>query len=282
MRQKERFQNQRGKCPQKGDTSPLDFGNVPILTAKNLKKYFTAPAGFFKTSKTQIKAVDGVNIELKYGETLGIVGETGSGKTTLAKLLVGLYKPTAGKIYYEDSNKLVRKNIQMVFQDPYNSLDPRMKINDALKEGIIIHNIVESSKVRERLLKLLDMVELPRASLSKYPHEFSGGEKQRIAIARALSCEPKLVIYDEPVSSLDVSIQGKILHLLLELQQRLNLSYVFISHDILVVRAISDRIAVMYQGKIVEEGATGKICETPSAAYTKQLMSAASYGKIDM
>ncbi len=254
--------------------------NNNILTAVGLKKYFSAPGGFLIRGKSQIKAVNDVDIDVKYGETLGIVGETGSGKTTLAKLLVGLYKPTAGRIYYEGKKAINRKNIQIVFQDPYNSLDPKMKIFDTLKEGLIIHNIVEPSKITQRLHELLDMVQLPRASLNKYPHEFSGGERQRIAIARALSTEPKLVIYDEPVSSLDVSIQGKILHLLLDLQKRLNLSYIFISHDILVVRAISDRIAVMYKGKIVEEGPAQQICESPSDSYTKELMSAASYGKI--
>lgn len=257
---------------------PNDLETVSILEAEALKKYFPVETSFLKREKGQIKAVDGVDVNVKKGETLGIVGETGSGKTTLAKLLVGLYKPTAGRIYYEGKDILVRKNVQMVFQDPYNSLDPKMKIKDTLKEGIIIHNIVEPSQIQKRLEKLLDMVQLPRTSLKRYPHEFSGGEKQRIAIARALSCEPKLVIYDEPVSSLDVSIQGKILHLLLELQQRLDLSYIFISHDILVVRAISNRIAVMYQGKIVEEGKTEQICKNPSVAYTKELMFAASYG----
>ncbi len=256
------------------------MSNKNILSAKGLKKYFTAPGGFFISKRPQIKAVDDVNIDVKYGETLGIVGETGSGKTTLAKLLVGLYNPTAGRIYYEGKDTLIRKNIQMVFQDPYNSLDPKMKIYDTLKEGIIIHNIVPALKIQQKLHELLDMVQLSRASLDRYPHEFSGGERQRIAIARALSTEPKLVICDEPVSSLDVSIQGKILHLLLNLQKRLNLSYIFISHDILVVRAISDRIAVMHKGKIVEEGPGQQICESPSNSYTKELMSAASYGKI--
>lgn len=248
-----------------------------MLKAENVKKYFSIEQGFFKRSKGIIKAVDDVSLILGRGETLGIVGETGSGKTTLAKLLVGLYEPTSGIISYEGEN--IKKDIQMVFQDPYNSLDPKMKIKDTLKEGIIIHKLLHPKYILKRLEDLLDMVQLPKDSLNKYPHEFSGGEKQRIAIARALSCEPKLIICDEPVSSLDVSIQGKILHLLTDLQERLNLSYVFISHDILVVKAISDRIAVMYQGKIVEEGPCDKICNEPSNEYTKELMQAASYNK---
>ena len=251
--------------------------NPNIIEAKGLKKYFSIESGFFRRETGIIKAVDGVDVDLKYGQTLGIVGETGSGKTTLAKLLAGLYKPTEGAIYYEGSEKIIRKNFQMVFQHPYYSLNPKMKMGDILKEGLIIHKIVEPSKIKQRLFNLLDMVHMPKDSLSRYPHEFSGGERQRIAIGRALSVEPKMIIYDEPVSSLDVSIQGKILHLLLELQKNLNLSYIFISHDILIVKAISTRIAVMYQGKIIEEGEAVQIFEHPVQEYTKELMSAARY-----
>lgn len=244
---------------------------MKILEAKALKKNFIV-------REKIINAVDGVDVYIDPGETLGIVGETGSGKTTLAKLLVGLYKPTSGEIIYYEKN--TRKNIQMVFQDPYNSLNPRMKTKDALIEGLIIHKIVKRSEYNKRLCELLNMVEMSKTSLNKYPYEFSGGERQRIAIARALSAEPKLIICDEPVSSLDVSIQGKILHLLLNLQKNLGLSYIFISHDILIIKAISDRIAVMYQGKIAEEGQTQQICETPTNEYTKQLMNAAAYAKL--
>ncbi|MBN1405685.1 MAG: ABC transporter ATP-binding protein [Candidatus Omnitrophica bacterium] len=243
--------------------------NAPILKANNLKKSFCA-------GKKCIRAVSGVDINLGYGETLGIVGETGCGKTTLAKLLAGLYRPDEGTILYNGSPKMIRKNIQMVFQHPYDSLNPRMKIGDMLKECLITHKIARQDKIPQRLKALLDMVQLPECSLDRYPHEFSGGERQRIAITRALAVEPKLIILDEPVSSLDVSIQGKILHLLLNLQKELGLSYIFISHDILIVKAISDRIAVMRDGKITEEGPAGQICENPVQEYTKQLMNAAS------
>ena len=248
-----------------------------VLEAKNLKKYFAVETGFFRREKGIVKAVDGVDISLKYGQTLGIVGETGSGKTTLAKLLAGLYTPTEGKIYYEGNKKIIRKDFQMVFQHPFDSLNPRMKIEDILKEGLLIHKIAEPSNIKQRLCDLLDMVQMPKDSLDRFPHEFSGGQRQRIAIARAISVEPKVIICDEPVSSLDVSIQGKILQLLLELQERLNLSYVFISHDILIVKAISTTIAVMYQGKIIEQGEASQIFEHPAQEYTKELMSAARY-----
>ncbi|MFH0732410.1 MAG: ATP-binding cassette domain-containing protein [Candidatus Omnitrophota bacterium] len=246
-----------------------------MLKAKALKKYFC-----------KVKAVDGVDIELQEKQTLGIVGETGCGKTTLAKLLVGLYKPDEGGVYYKEKDiflakgrelKAIRKDIQMVFQDPFSSLDPKMRIKDILKEGITIHDIVKPKDAPQRLNELLDMVEMPRAALNRYPHELSTGEKQRIAIARALSCEPRIIICDEPVSSLDVSIQAKILHLLMGLQRRLGLSYVFISHDISIVKAISDRVAVMYNGKIIEQGPSKQICERPTQEYTRELMASANY-----
>jgi len=278
--------NPKGKAYLKNGTfSSLGSETVSInqgletVSTNNLTKHFAAASGFFNREKDIIKAVDGVNISIKAGETLGIVGETGSGKTTLAKLLAGLYKPTAGKILYGNKKDFLKKDIQMVFQNPYNSLDPKMKIKDTLKEGLIIHNIVKPSRMKEKLNELMDMVQLPQKSLNKYPREFSGGERQRIALARALSTEPKLIILDEPVSSLDTSIQDKILNLLTNLQRKMNLSYIFISHDILVVKAISNRVAVMHQGKVIEQGPTQQVCDNPQDPYTKELMEAAVYGK---
>src|SRR5881392_1310236 len=236
---------------------PQPHSSDPVLSVRDLKVWYG-------TARGAVRAVDGVSFDLRKGETLGIVGESGCGKSTLAKMLVGLEQPTSGQIRYQGQDigglsgramKAVRRNIQMVFQDPYTSLNPRMTVGDIVGEPFEIHPEVapkgsRAGKVRE----LLDVVGLNPEHLNRYPHQFSGGQRQRIGIARALALRPKVIICDEPVSALDVSIQAQVMNLLGELQNEFGLSYVFIAHDLSVVRHLSDRVAVMYLGKVVEVG----------------------------
>jgi peptide/nickel transport system ATP-binding protein/oligopeptide transport system ATP-binding protein len=257
--------------------------NEVLLEAKGLYKTYMQTSGFFVKKQRVIKALNNVSLSIKKGETLAIVGESGSGKSTLARCLLQLLSLDQGGLFFKGKNlnsldvkdkKYLKRDIQMVFQDPYASLNPRMKVSEILEEGLLIHDlghkIVRDKKMRDMIKK----VGLEVSDLNKYPHQFSGGQRQRIGIARALIVEPELVICDEPVSALDVSIQAQILLLLKELQKELGLSYLFISHDLRVVRHMADNIAVMHQGKIVEQGSIKGIYEKPKANYTRELLNA--------
>ncbi len=250
----------------------------PLLEATDLVKHFPA-----KDGQGTVHAVDGVSLFLQPGETLGIVGESGCGKSTLARLLMRLIEPDAGRLRFDGEDfggldrrglRARRRDMQLIFQDPYASLDPRMSVGTIIAEPLAIHRIGTRAQRRDKVAELLDLVGLGADAATRYPHEFSGGQRQRIGIARAIALEPKLVIADEPVSALDVSIQSQILNLLLELKARLNLSYVFISHDLAVVEHVSDRVAVMYLGRIVETADTETLYRQPSHPYTQALISA--------
>ena len=254
--------------------------NQPLVEVKNLKEYFNISMGMFKSKP--LKAVDDVSFAIKKGETLGLVGESGCGKTTVGRTLLHLYKPTGGEILYngkaiktkEDINEF-RKKATMVFQDPYSSLNPRMTASDIIGEPLDVHRMYAGKAERqERILELMDQVGLNSEHASRYAHEFSGGQRQRIGIARALALKPDFIVCDEPVSALDVSIQAQVINMFDELQEKMGLTYLFIAHDILVVRHISDRIAVMYLGKMVELAGAAEIYERPLHPYTRSLMSA--------
>ncbi|MBE1553922.1 oligopeptide/dipeptide ABC transporter ATP-binding protein [Sporosarcina limicola] len=256
---------------------------APLLRVENLKTHYSIKKGVFSRNVGSIKAVDGVDFHINPGETLGLVGESGCGKSTVGKTLVGLERATAGNVFFDNKDilsgsgsemKKVRRDLQIIFQDPYSSLNPRKRVKDILEEPIRVHRIVEPQLVSKRVDELLELVGLPRAFKNRYPHEFSGGQRQRIGIARALSLNPKLIICDEPVSALDVSIQAQILNLLKDLQKELNLTFLFIAHGLGAVKYISDRIAVMYLGKIVEIAKTEEIFMNPQHPYTKALLSA--------
>ena len=254
--------------------------NKPLIEVKGLKEYFNINVGMFRSKP--LKAVDDVSFYINKGETLGLVGESGCGKTTVGRTLLHLYKPTAGEIYYD--GKLIkskadikefRKKATMVFQDPYSSLNPRMTVSDIIGEPLDIHGLYKTKKEREeRILELMSHVGLNSEHASRYAHEFSGGQRQRIGIARSLAVNPDFIVCDEPVSALDVSIQAQVINMFDELQEKLNLTYLFIAHDLLVVRHISDRIAVMYLGKMVELADADEICDRPLHPYSKALMSA--------
>ncbi|MBO7668553.1 MAG: ATP-binding cassette domain-containing protein [Firmicutes bacterium] len=252
----------------------------PLVEARNLKQYFNINVGMFRSKP--LKAVDDVSFAIRRGETLGLVGESGCGKTTVGRTLLHLYKPTGGEVFFEgrpvqskeDINRL-HKRATMVFQDPYSSLNPRMTVSDIIGEPLDIHHMYSSKAERhDRILDLMDKVGLNSEHASRYAHEFSGGQRQRIGIARALALDPEFIVCDEPVSALDVSIQAQVINMFDELQDDLGLTYLFIAHDILVVRHISDRIAVMYLGKMVELADAKEIYEHPLHPYTRSLMSA--------
>lgn len=254
--------------------------NKNLIEVKGLKKYFDISVGAFKTKP--LKAVDDVSFNIKKGETLGLVGESGCGKTTVGRTLLHLYKPTAGKIIFEgkelktkaDLNEY-RKKATMVFQDPYSSLNPRMTVSDIIGEPLDIHKLYKDKKEREeKILELMGHVGLNSEHASRYAHEFSGGQRQRIGIARSLAVNPDFIVCDEPVSALDVSIQAQVINMFGELQEKMGLTYLFIAHDLLVVRHISDRIAVMYLGRMVELADAGEIYDHPLHPYSKSLLSA--------
>ena len=253
-----------------------------LLEARNLKKQFDLPAPPFGRSNV-ITALDGVSITLQQGETLGLAGESGCGKSTVARLLMGLEEPTSGEILFRGReiarfNKAekfsFRRAIQMVFQDPYSSLNPRMRVGEIIGEPLLIHRITSGSDHRERVLALMNQVGLPPEQYDRYPHEFSGGQRQRIGVARALALTPELIIADEPLSALDISIQAQIINLLIDLQKTFRLSYLLISHDLAVIRHLSSKVAVMYLGRIVEQAGTEDIFRTPLHPYTKALLAA--------
>ena len=251
-----------------------------ILEVKNLKMYFPISMSLFKT--VQLKAVDDVSFKIKRGETLGLVGESGCGKTTLGRTILQLYTPTSGEIYFNGKEvkgkkavKEFRRNATIVFQDPYSSLDPRMTVADIIGEPLDIHRICKNKEERDaRILELIETVGLSREHASRYVHSFSGGQRQRIGIARALASNPQFIMCDEPVSALDVSIQAQILNTFQDLQQKLGLTYLFVAHNLLVVKHISDRIAVMYLGHIVELTSSEEIFKNPLHPYTVSLLSA--------
>ena len=254
--------------------------NKTLVEVKDLKEYFNINTGVF-TSKP-LKAVDGVSFAIRQGETLGLVGESGCGKTTVGRTLLHLYKPTAGEIWFDGKQIVTKKDIleyrkktAMVFQDPYSSLNPRMTVSDIIAEPLDVHKMYQNKKERqERILELMAKVGLNSEHANRYAHEFSGGQRQRIGIARALSMNPEFVVCDEPVSALDVSIQAQVINMFDELQEQMGLTYLFIAHDLLVVRHISDKIAVMYLGKMVELADAKEIYDHPLHPYTKSLMSA--------
>ena len=255
----------------------------PLIEVKELKKYFPVRGGLFQRVTGFVRAVDGVAFDIKRGEIFGLVGESGCGKTTLGRACLRLIEPTSGEVSFDGIGLLklklnemqkMRRDMQMVFQDPFSSLHPRKMVKDIVGEGLVIHGLAKGPELQERVLSSLKRVGLKREHLYRYPHEFSGGQRQRIGIARALVLNPKLVILDEPTSALDVSVQAKILNLLLELQKEFGLTYLFISHNLSVIEYMSDRIAVMYVGKIVEMGTKVEIFENPLHPYTKALFSA--------
>ncbi len=254
-----------------------------LLELQDVKKYYPITTGLLHKVIGEVKAVDGVSLEIKEGETLGLVGESGCGKTTLGKLILRLDEPTSGRIYFEGENifalrneglEKYRKKVQIIFQDPQSSLDPRMTIEESVGEALLIHGERDEEKRHERVAELLGDVGLEAEHASRYPHEFSGGQKQRIVIARALALNPKLVVADEPVSALDVSIQAQILNLMADLKGRYKLSYLFVAHNLGVIRYISDRVAVMQAGRIVETLPAEEIFERAEHPYTKSLLSA--------
>ena len=253
-----------------------------ILEAKGIKKHFPIKKGFFMREVAQVKAVEGVNFSVRRGETLGLVGESGCGKSTLGRTLIRLYEPTAGSIQFDGSDFLAlsgqelrqkRRDIQMIFQDPYASLDTRMTVGQIIEQPFQIHGLLQKKERELRVKQLLEMVGLKASHVNRYPHEFSGGQRQRISIARAIALDPKLIICDEPVSALDVSIQAQVLNLLKDLQDRLKLTYIFISHDLSVIEHVCDRIAVMYLGRIVELASRDELFSNPQHPYTRALMS---------
>ncbi|MDI3525023.1 MAG: peptide/nickel transport system ATP-binding protein, partial [Candidatus Atribacteria bacterium] len=254
-----------------------------ILEVKNLKKYFPIKAGVFRKTVAFVKAVDGVSFQVRQGETFGIVGESGCGKSTLGMTLLKLHTPTSGKVLFENQDvfslsdselRKLRRNIQMIFQDPFSSLNPRMSVGAIIEEGLSTHRIGNAQERKAMVEVLVEKVGLSKDVLKRYPHEFSGGQRQRIGIARALALKPKLVIADEAVSALDVSIRSQIINLLKDLKDEFSLTYIFISHDLAVVRYICDRIMVMYLGKAVEIAPKEALFENPLHPYTVSLISA--------
>jgi oligopeptide/dipeptide ABC transporter ATP-binding protein len=275
--------------PAKGDSdlrglTPDDAGTPPgtLLEVRGLKKYFSIRGGFLGREQGAVRAVDGITFSLGRGETLGLVGESGSGKTTAGRTLLRLIEPTEGRALYDGTDifsmpraelQKLRRRAQIVFQDPFASLNPRMTVGDTIREVLKVHRLAKGRAAETRVRELLELVGLSPAHADRYPHEFSGGQRQRIGIARALSVEPDFIVCDEPVSALDVSVQAQVLNLLESLQQKLGLAYLFIAHDLSVVEHVSDRIAVMYLGRIVEMGEAAAVIEDPRHPYTKALLS---------
>ena len=258
--------------------------NTTLLRVENLTKHFPVTRGIiFQKQVGAVQAVDDISFEIKKGETFGLVGESGCGKSTTGRAILQLHKPTAGKVYFEDTElttaspavlRKMRRNMQIIFQDPYASLNPRMTVGSIIAEPLEIHNIGTSKERQERVQELLKLVGLNPYFVNRYPHEFSGGQRQRIGVARALALQPEFIVCDEPISALDVSIQAQVVNLLEELQDEFGLTYLFIAHDLSMVRHISDRVAVMYLGKVVELATRNELYEDPLHPYAKALLSA--------
>lgn len=257
--------------------------NNTLLRVENLMMHFPIRRGVFQRQVGAVRAVDGVSFEVQRGETLGLVGESGCGKSTTGRTILQLYKPTGGAVEFDGVNLItlkgeqmrhMRRKIQMIFQDPYASLNPRMTVGQLVGEPLAVHNVATGAEINERVEHLLELVKLNPAFSSRYPHEFSGGQRQRIGVARALALQPSFVICDEPISALDVSIQAQVVNLLEELQQQFNLTYLFIAHDLSMVKHISDRIAVMYLGVLVELATRDELHAMPLHPYTRALLSA--------
>ncbi len=253
------------------------------LKVKNIKKYFPVQKGFIGQKPSWLKAVDGVTFSLSRSETMGLVGESGCGKSTLGRLIINLLPPTGGEVFFENQNiynftgekrKALRRKMQIIFQDPYGSLNPRMNIGDIIAEPLFVHNLARGNGIQKRVRQLLEYVGLSSYYINHYPHEFSGGQRQRVGIARALAVEPELIVCDEPVSALDVSIQSQVLNLLKDLQQEFGLTYLFIAHGLNVVKHVSNRVGVMYLGKLVEITNSEKLYRNPLHPYTRALLSA--------
>lgn len=260
-----------------------DGAGAPLLVADNLVKLFAIRRSFFGRAGVYVRAVNGVSFKIHRRETLALVGESGCGKTTIARLVLRLLDPTSGHVRFDGDDtmeldgerlKRFRRRAQIIFQDPFGSLNPRMTVGSALREVVQVHNIARGDAAEARIRELLEAVRLPDDSARKYPHEFSGGQRQRIGIARALAVEPDFIVADEPVSALDVSVQAQVLNLLADLQERFDLTYLFITHDLSVVRHIADRVAVMYLGKIVEMAPSESLFSDPQHPYTQALLSA--------
>ena len=254
-----------------------------LIRVRNLKMHFPVRQGaIFNRSRACIRAVDGISLDIRKGETLALVGESGCGKSTLGRAILQMHRPTAGEVYFRDMNltsmqpnrlRRMRRHMQMIFQDPYASLNPRMTVGDIVAEPLIVHNISSGRKRREQVQALFELVGLNPVFMNRYPHEFSGGQRQRVGVARALAVNPDFIVCDEAIAALDVSIQAQIINLLMELQEKLNLTYLFIAHDLSVVRHISDRVAVMYLGKIVELASRQDLYTNPRHPYTRILLS---------
>jgi oligopeptide/dipeptide ABC transporter ATP-binding protein len=280
----------RAQAPQPASASgpnsalgPAPAQRPPLLEVRGLVKHFPAREGVWSRSRLSVKAVDGVDLEIERGRTLGLVGESGSGKTTTGRCIVRLIEPTAGDIRFDGIDLLslgrrplraLRRRLQIIFQDPFSSLNPRMRVRSIVGEPLAIHRLAPRRERRRKVAELLRLVGLDPAAMDRYPHQFSGGQRQRIGIARALAVQPELVVCDEPVSALDVSVQAQVINLLQDLQERFGLSYLFIAHDLSVVEHISDRVAVMYLGRIVEMADADALYSDPRHPYSRALMSA--------
>lgn len=254
-----------------------------MIKVKELRKHYPLPASLFAKERPFVRAVDGVSFEIKRGRTLGLVGESGSGKTTVGRVMLNLISPTSGEVLVDERNifemspaelDASRRKLQIIFQDPYASLNPRMTVEDIVSEGMVVHGMHKSTERREKVMELLRTVGLSEGHIDRYPHEFSGGQRQRIGIARAISLNPEFVVCDEPVSALDVSIQAQIVNLLMDLQEKRDMAYLFISHDLAVVKQISHEVAVMFAGKIVEQAMTSELFSRPLHPYTQGLLAA--------
>ena len=257
--------------------------NQALLEVKDLVKHFPILAGVFQRQVGVVHAVDGITFDVRKGETFGLVGESGCGKSTAGRTILQLYRPTSGSVVFDgidltktkgEELRRLRRRMQMIFQDPYASLNPRMSVREILAEPLVVHNVAKGQEINERVSELLNIVRLSQGFAARYPHEFSGGQRQRIGVARALALEPEFIVCDEPISALDVSIQAQVINLLEDLQERFNLAYLFIAHDLSVVRHISQRVAVMYLGVLVELAERSELYSHPLHPYTQALLSA--------